>query len=108
MRSCEYESDSDIAVYTHEADRQNIATHCASPLTSSFYLSLLTNAIRYSAPLGLPLSCCAIRTPPTNTATPPLTLSVLPVLIHSTLQRQTDIPTPSTPVGEGCIEAVGG
>src|SRR6266436_9870311 len=64
MRSCENESDSDIAVYTHDTDKRNIVTHCASPLTSHFYLSLLTNAIRYSAPLGLPLSCCAIRTPP--------------------------------------------
>jgi hypothetical protein len=84
MRSCEYESDSDIAVYTHDADRRNIATHCASPLTSSFYLSLLNNAIRYSAPLGLPLSCCVIRTPPTDTATPPLPLSALPARIDST------------------------
>ncbi|KIM73232.1 hypothetical protein PILCRDRAFT_15421 [Piloderma croceum F 1598] len=55
MRSCENESDSDIAVYTHDADKWNIATHCASSLTSYFYLSLLNNAIQYSAPLAAAL-----------------------------------------------------
>ena len=97
MRSCENESDSDIAVYTHNADKRNIVTHCASPLTSYFFLSLLTNAIRYSAPFGLPLSCCAIRTPPTDTATHPLPLSVLPARLDFNSQWKTDTPTPSAP-----------
>jgi hypothetical protein len=50
-----------------------------------FYLSLLTNAIRYSAPLG-PHSAAALYglplAPSTDTATPPLPLLVLPARPH--------------------------
>ena len=98
MCSCENESDGNITVFTRDADKQNIATDCMSPLTSYFYLSLLTNAIWYSAPLELPLSNTdSSITPPTNTTTPLLPLLVLQAWTYSILQWQTDTPMPSAP-----------
>jgi hypothetical protein len=121
MRSCEIESDS----LTHDGDKHNIATDCAFPPTSYLYLSLLTNAIRNSAPLGLPLGCCAIRTPPLlprpiprhlhsrrrffRLGSTPLrsgkrhTTAVRALLFHGAHANRAD-----KRIGGGCIAAVGG